>query len=85
MPTAGRAEQGIRAILGSGPASFAELTRPVFEEIRIGRGRIATLVAVCDSLLPKLISRKLRLPNRMDQLEGTRSLIHASQSCSVEL
>ena len=50
--------------------AFAELTRPFFEQIGIGVSRIATLVALRDSLLPRLISGTLRLPSAMEQLEG---------------
>ena len=50
--------------------AFAELTRPFFEQIGIGVSRIATLVALRDSLLPRLISGTLRLPSVLEQLEG---------------
>ena len=50
--------------------AFAELTRPFFEQIGIGVSRIATLVALRDSLLPRLISGTLCLPSVMGQLEG---------------
>ena len=50
--------------------AFAELTRPFFEQIGIGVSRIATLIALRDSLLPRLISGTLRLPSVLEQLEG---------------
>jgi len=52
-------------------ASFAAMVKPMFEQIQEGVARMSTLAELRDTLLPRLISGKLRLPEGRDQqLEG---------------
>lgn len=50
-------------------AAFAALVRPIFEQIQSGVSRARTLSDIRDSLLPRLISGKLRLPEAQEQVE----------------
>lgn len=49
---------------------FAEMVRPLFEQIQASVARMASLGELRDALLPRLISGKLRLPETQEQLEG---------------
>lgn len=49
--------------------TFAETVRPLFEQILNGVERVATLTALRDTLIPRLISGQLRLPEAHAQVE----------------
>jgi type I restriction enzyme S subunit len=49
---------------------FADISNTVHGNILANRERMATLVALRDALLPRLISGQLRLPGVEDQIEG---------------
>ena len=49
--------------------AFSTLVRPIFERIQAGVRRIAVLEELRDTLLPRLISGKLRLPEAQAQIE----------------
>lgn len=51
-------------------ASFAAMVKPVFEHIQLGVERVSTLTELRDTLLPRLISGKLRLSTAQDAVEG---------------
>lgn len=50
-------------------AAFAAVVRPIFEQLQTGVERIATLTSLRDTLLPRLISGQLRLPDAQAQIE----------------
>ena len=50
-------------------SAFSAHLRPLFERIQAGAQNVATLVDLRDTLLPRLISGKLRLPEARTQLE----------------
>lgn len=49
--------------------AFDEILRPIFERIRTGVSQSATLRTARDTLLPRLISGKLRLPDAEAEIE----------------
>lgn len=49
--------------------AFSSLITPLHQRTVAGRTQIASLVALRDSLLPRLISGKLRLPEAQEELE----------------
>lgn len=48
---------------------FAAAVRPLFEQMQTGVERVATLTSLRDTLLPRLISGQLRLPEAQAQVE----------------
>ena len=49
---------------------FAEMVKPMFTQIQAGVSRAENLVELRDTLLPRLISGKLRLPEAQAQMEA---------------
>ncbi len=53
--------------------AFDALTRPLFERILANGLQSCSLTEIRDTLLPRLISGKLRLPEALNQLEDTQA------------
>jgi type I restriction enzyme S subunit len=51
-------------------ARFAELVGPVLSRMSSNRASAAVLANLRDTLVPRLISGRLRLPEAQEQLEG---------------
>lgn len=52
-------------------AAFSAMVKPVFEKIQLGVERVSVLSNLRDTLLPRLISGKLRLPEAQAMMEST--------------